>query len=350
MRQHNRGRDGGKAMLPLLAGLLGLGAAVALIAGYLWWPRSPGPATPGVAEPVRIATNTAYAGTCPILAARDQGFFTAEGITPVILSRSSGKASLEAVKHGEADIGTVADVPVMLAGLNREPVSVIATFFKGDKDHGIVARRDRGIVSVADLKGKRIGVTLNTSGHFALDALLNRASLAPEEVTMRNYKPEQLADALTRGEVDAIVTWEPFLSAAHQGLGNQAAIFYGQDVYTSLYNLAGMRDYLTRHPQTVERVLRAVDKGARFCTEQPDVARALVARESKGNPAALVAAWPTYRFGVVLDQGLILALEDEAQWAIKNRLTTAREVPNYLDHLYLAGLEAVLPSAVTVIH
>ncbi len=348
MRWHNRGRDGGKATLPLLAGLLGLGAA-ALVAGYLWWSQSSG-ATPVATESVRIATNTAYAGTCPILAARDQGFFASEGVAPVILSRSSGKAALEAVRRGEADIGTVADVPVMLAGLNREPVSVIATIFKGDKDHGIVARRDRGIASVADLKGKRIGVTLSTSGHFALDALLNRASLAPEEVTMRNYKPEELADALTRGDVDAIVTWEPFLSAAHKGLGDQATVFYGQDVYTSLYNLAGMRDYLTRHPQTVERLLRAVDKGARFCTEQPDAARALVARESKGNPAALVAAWPTYRFGVVLDQGLILALEDEAQWAIKNRLTTTHEVPNYLDHLYLAGLEAVLPNAVTVIH
>jgi len=52
----------------------------------------------------------------------------------------------------------------------------------------------------------------------------------------------------------------------------------------------------------------------------------------------------------MLDQSLVLALEDEARWAIKNKLTSKTKVPNYLNHIHLDALKSVAPSAVTIIH
>jgi NitT/TauT family transport system substrate-binding protein len=52
---------------------------------------------------------------------------------------------------------------------------------------------------------------------------------------------------------------------------------------------------------------------------------------------------------VTLPQALIIAMEDEARWRIENKLTDKTTVPNYLNFLYLDGLEAVSPEAVTVI-
>ncbi|UUZ64709.1 hypothetical protein LP414_22215 [Polaromonas sp. P1(28)-13] len=66
--------------------------------------------------------------------------------------------------------------------------------------------------------------------------------------------------------------------------------------------------------------------------------------------AELKALWPQYRFNVTLDQGLLLALEDESRWAIRNKLTDRTDMPNYLNHVYLDALKAVSPTAVTVIH
>jgi len=261
--------------------------------------------------------------------ARD--YFSDEGIQAQIQSHSSGKAAMDAVLQGKADMGTVADIPVMFAGLNKDPVAVIATIFDTEKDHGIVGRRDRGVDGAASLKGKRIGVTLNTSGHFMLDAFLNRQRLAPSEVSMRNYLPEELPGALARGEVDAIATWEPFLAASLRQQGGNGVAFYGQDVYESIYNVAAMRAYIAAHPETIRKILRALRRGAQYCAAAP-------------------VALPTYHFRVVLDQGLILALEDEARWAIKNRMSERADMPNYLDYMYLDGLETVRPSAVTIIH
>ncbi len=340
----------GRTRPALLAGLVLLGAIGALAVAYGWIQRTPASLPAGPLERVTIATNTPYVGTCPVLAARENGYFSAEGIQAVVQPHSSGKAAMEAVLKGQADLGTVADIPVMFAGLSDDPVTVIATIFKTERDHGVVGRRDRGVLTPASLKGKRIGVTLNTSGHFALDALLNRQKLASTEVSMLNFPPEQLFNALAHGDVDAVATWEPTLGALGTLLGSNGASFYAQDIYESLYNIAGMRRYVLAQPETVKKVLRALIRGAHFCADSPDAARTMFAASVKGDPLALKGAWPSYRFSVVLEQGLVLALEDEARWAIKNKLSTRAVIPNYLDYIYLDGLQSVAPAAVTIIH
>lgn len=331
-----------------LAGLL---VTVTLIAAfYIWLMQS----SPSVAklplEQIVIATNTEYVGTCSIVAAREQGYFAREGILVLIQSHSSGKAAMEAVLQGRANLGTVADIPVMFAGFDQKPVSVLATIFKTEKDHGIVGRKDRGILEPASLKGKRIGVTLSTSGHFTLSAFLNRQKLSAKDVTMVNYQPEEFADALVRGDVDAVASWEPFLNTMMGRLGSNGVAFYGKDVYESLYNVVAMRSYIAAHPDIVKKLLRALDLGSRFCNEKPEEARQLMSAVKKTDAKSADGSWASYRFEVGLDQGLLLALEDQARWAIKNKLTNKTVVPNYLDYIYLDGMESVKPAAVTIIH
>ena len=330
--------------------LAAIALLLALAAAAIWRFNARPAAPPGPVEVLRLAVNAAYVGSCPVLAAHTHGYFAREGIDARLQPYSSGKASLEAVLQGRADLGTVSDIPVVLASLKNRSVVIIASIFEAERDHGIVGRLDRGVSTPASLKGKRIGVTLGTSGQFTLDAFLNRQKLLPAEVTLRNYAPEQLAGALARGEIDAAAGWEPFLTGMTHAIAGKAAIFYGEDVYAGLFNVAGTDGYVRSHPATVRKVLRALIAGARFCQDEPDAARALFAKASASETARLQAAWHGYRFGVVLDQGLLLALEDEARWAIRNRLAERGDMPNFLDAVYLDGLEAVAPSAVTVIH
>ena len=333
-----------------MARLVVIALLLALVAVAIWQLNARPAAPPGPVEVLRLAVNAEYVGSCPVLAAHGQGHFAREGIDARLQPYSSGKASMEAVLQGKADLGTVSDIPVVLASLKNQSVVIIASIFEAERDHGIVGRLDRGVSTPASLKGKRIGVTLGTSGQFTLDAFLNRQKLLPAEVTLRNYAPEQLAGALARGEVDAAAGWEPFLTGMTYAIAGKAAIFYGEDVYAGLFNVAGTDGYVRSHPATVRKVLRALIAGARFCQDEPDAARALFAKASASETARLQAAWHGYRFGVVLDQGLLLALEDEARWAIRNRLAERGDMPNFLDAVYLDGLEAVAPSAVTVIH
>ncbi|MES2015584.1 MAG: NrtA/SsuA/CpmA family ABC transporter substrate-binding protein [Pseudomonadota bacterium] len=335
----------GKTAAIVLAGLLLLTAAGAL-AAYLT--RAPAPAA--ALETVIIAANTEYVGTCPVTVAQQKGYFEAAGVKAVIQQHNSGKSSFEAAFSGKADLATTADIPIMLAGMNDVPVAVIATFFKTEHDHGIVARRDRGIDGPASLKGKTVGVTVGSSGHFVLDAFLSRQHLAGTDVTLKNLKPAEFAGAMARGEVDAIATWEPFLDNLLTQLNGNGVVFYGEEIYEIPYSLAGKRDYVMRHTELMKKVLRAMARGVHDCTNEPEASRAIMASVLKIDTSKWQSRWPTYRFKLALDQGLILALEDEARWAVSTKLVPARPMPNFLDAMYLDPMLAVAPAVVTVIH
>ena len=55
-----------------------------------------------------------------------------------------------------------------------------------------------------------------------------------------------------------------------------------------------------------------------------------------------------FQFRLSLDQPILVSLEDEARWAIRNKLTDVTKVPNYLDYIYTDALKAVKPGAVTI--
>ncbi|MYM73400.1 ABC transporter substrate-binding protein, partial [Duganella sp. FT134W] len=308
------------------------------------------PPAPPAEVALTIATNTAYVGACPVMAAQRQGYFAAQRLRVTLQPHSSGKQALEAVLSRQAELATVADIPVVLAALDGRPVQILATIFRTGRDHGLVARRDRGIHSGADLRGKRIGVTLATSGHFALEVWLNRQRLDTADVTLVNYAPAALLPALAGGAVDAISGWDPFLDSAQQALGAGALRFSDADVYQSIYNMVALAGYLRQQPQTAVRLLRALDQGEQFCRRHPQQAMAFLAGLSPAGRAAVLAAWPAHHFGLELDQSLLLALEDQARWAIKNGLGASRQVPNFLDYVATDALQAVRPAEVTILY
>ncbi|WP_343732899.1 NrtA/SsuA/CpmA family ABC transporter substrate-binding protein [Duganella sp.] len=330
-----------------------LAAGAVLVAGLaigIWLGWRPAVSAPPALESLVIATNTDYLGACPVVAARDQGYFRAQQLHVQLQPHSSGKQALGAMLSRQADMATVADIPIAFAALSGTPVQVFGTIFRTSQDHGVVARRDHGIRQAADLKGKLIGVTLGTSGHFALEVFLNRLHLDTDDVQLRNYPPDRLMPALLAGEVDAVSAWEPFLGLAEQRLGATALRFSGQDIYESIYNMVAPSAYLRQHPQTAVRLLRALEQGERYCREHPAAASAFLKQLTPEGRKALLATWPSHHFGLELDQSLLLVLEDQSRWAIKQGLSSANKVPNFLDYIYLDGMKAVNPAEVTVIY
>ena len=327
-----------------------LAVAAVLAASYAWVARTPPQQPAGLPEPVTIAVNSRYTGTGLVFVAHAKGYFAKEGLNVTLLPYTTGKDALDVALEGRANLATVADIPIMFAVTKGEPVSVIATIATVEKDPGIIGRKDKGILTLASLRGKRIGVTLGTSGHFVLDAFLIRQQLSTDDVTLRDLQPQELADALLQGDVDAVAIWEPYLGALRAQLGANGMIFYSEGIYELPFTIAGTRDYVVSHPETIQKLLRALVGAERFYREELDAARQIIAGAINERLENLQEVWPTYRFDVALNQSLLLVLEDETRWAIKNKLTARPDMPNYLNYLYLDGLKTVKPEAVTVIH
>ncbi|MGH6678505.1 MAG: ABC transporter substrate-binding protein, partial [Bradyrhizobium sp.] len=59
------------------------------------------------------------------------------------------------------------------------------------------------------LKGKSIGVTFGTTGHYFIARYLGKLGLAPKDVNLVNLAPGDREQAFLRGDVAAVVTWPP---------------------------------------------------------------------------------------------------------------------------------------------
>ena len=58
---------------------------------------------------------------------------------------------------------------------------------------------------------------------------------------------------------------------------------------------------------------------------------------------------PQHRFSLSLNQTLVVAMKDEAQWLIDSRLTNERTIPDFVSYMYTDALKAVKPDSVNII-
>jgi sulfonate transport system substrate-binding protein len=323
-------------------------ALLALIAGYfLIRPRAEHP-SPGPPEKTTIAYS---ATTDSVLAevAQMQGYFLQEGLEVTDHKHPFGKPALEEVLAGKADFATVAETPVMLAIMKGAKISIIATIQTANRVNAIVARKDTGILAPEDLKGRKIGVTPGTTADYFMDTFLAVHEIARQQMTVVDLKPEQMGEALARGEVDAVSVFMPLPIQVQEKLGGRATVFYDENIYTSMFNVVATQKLIREHPGRVRKLLRSLIKAEEFVGRNPAEAQKMVADFSRTDPALVREVWPNYSYRVRLDQSLVLALEEETRWAVKGRLVGPDATPDYLDYMYLEGLESLRPKSVRIL-
>ena len=278
-----------------------------------------------------------------------KGFFRKQGLDVTPHFHSTGKAALDEVLAGTADYATVAGTPLTSAIMSGKEIAITATIQSSNRTNVILARKDKGIHTPKDLKGRRIAASLGTSAEYFLDAFLATHGVARKEVEVVDLKPEEIAEALVRGVIDAASTWHPILNQGQQKLGEKGITFYAEEIYTQTFNLTATREQVRSYPARVERMLLALIEAEEFARRNPGEAQKTISNFRQADLAVLGAVWAGNTFAVTLDQPLLLALEDESQWAMKKELTSAREVPNYLRHIYFDGLKTVKPEAVRIL-
>lgn len=275
-----------------------------------------------------------------------KGYFAAEGLEVQPLIHTFGKAALQSVLDDKADFATVAETPIMFNVLNGEKLFVLANIEASGMNNAIVARKDAGIAVAADLPGKRVGFTPGTTSDFFLDSILTANSLTRQAIQPVALKPEEMQAAILDKRVDAVSTWNYPLTEIKRQLGANGLVIFDRDIYTETFNLAARQDFVQRRPETVKRLLRAVVKAENFVAQHPEEAQEILATATKIDKELVRAVWSAFNYRVVLNQSLIITLEDETRWAMKNKQTKQTEMPDYRDFIHVDSLRAVKPDAV----
>jgi aliphatic sulfonates family ABC transporter substrate-binding protein len=307
-----------------------------------------GPKAPQQLEKIVLGTQ-AVIHLSPVWIAEKKGYFKEEGLNVEIREFDSGRASLQALLNDKSiDLTTVSQVPVVFNSFKRNDFAIIGGVVYSDKDNKVLVRQDRGIRAPEDLKGKTVGITAGSSSHFFLSLFLTYHQMPMSDVKIVDLEPSRLSQALTQGQVDAIVTWEPFIYNTSKALGNKALVLFSQGLYREDIYLVARKEFIKKRPEILKRFLNAIEKGEGFILKNKKEAQELVEQRLKIDREMVAATWDDFYFRLFLDQSILISLEDQARWAIRNRLTDAGKVPNYLDYIYPDVLRAVNPGAVSI--
>jgi ABC-type nitrate/sulfonate/bicarbonate transport system substrate-binding protein len=324
-------------------------AALALILGFYLLPPHEDPKPAGPPEQVTIAYSATTDNAVLAEVAQVQGYYLQEGLQATAHLHPYGKLALQEVLEGKADFAVVAETPVMLAIMNGARISLVATVQTATRANAIVARKDRGILVPGDLKGRRIAVTSGTTADYFMDTFLALHEIARKDMTVIDLKPGQMAAALAGGEVDAVSVFMPFPILVQKKLGARAVAFYDENVYTSMFSVVATQKFLRENPGKVRKLLRALIRAEKFVGLHPEQAQRMIADLGPTDLALVREIWPNYRYAVKLEQSLVLALEDETLWAVKEGLVGKGKMPDYLEYIYLEGLESIKPKAVRIL-
>ncbi len=298
--------------------------------------------------PVEKITLAAYAGETGALVyvAEDQGYFEENGLEVTIKDYESGKAAADALIDGEADIATAADFVFVSNSFDHADLRVFGTVATAEVKE-LVARKDKGITTIDDLIGKKIGVTKKSGGEFALGRFLIFNALSYEDVELVDLKPSEIVEAVLNGDIDAGFTWDPNVYDIKEELGDNATSWPGgQDFY---FVLLTKEDWIKNNPAAAERFIKSVLEAEDYIKDNSEEAKEFVKDRFDYDSAYIDYSWPNQEFAVCLEQAMLIAFEDQARWKIKQGLTDATEVPNYLYYIYMDALEEVKPEAIGII-
>jgi ABC-type nitrate/sulfonate/bicarbonate transport system substrate-binding protein len=133
------------------------------------------------------------------------------------------------MRKGEVDIVVgAAEWPLVRRAFEKERICAIGNIDKSELIY-LIGRKDRGIEKVTDLKGKRVGTTSGTVSEFHFGRFLDLHGMNLHDVTIVDVKtPEEWVNAVVNGDIDAVVTGQPYVNSIKDRLGSNAVVWPGE--------------------------------------------------------------------------------------------------------------------------
>lgn len=287
---------------------------------------APSAATAQAGSPLAIHGNRQTIEIAPVLLAADAYYGAPVSVTAGGIPNLVGEVGAPGFSDpGQADLATNAETQLLRYSVQHPGLRIVLGVSEGL--YRIVARRSAGIASVADLKGKRVATIEQTSSGYFLDRMLRRAGLTFDDIEARPIVPlSGMTDALRKGEVDAVVIWEPESEKSARALGDDLVEFDGTGVYRELFNLNTTAEKLA-DPATRKRIVRFVravlDAGQAIASDARRAKRLVVAAGGFA-PQDVEDSWSHHRFEPGMPNDLLDVMAEEEQWLAARDKRSAR--------------------------
>jgi NitT/TauT family transport system substrate-binding protein len=189
----------------------------------------PAPAKP----PLRIGFSD-WPGWTAFEIGIQKGWFKDEGVD-VKFDWFEYAPSMEAFAAGKVDAVMMTMGDALVTGApGARSLAILITDYSNGNDM-IVAKK--GITSLKQLKGKKVGLETGLVEHLMLTKGLEKVGLKIGDVTLVNVPTHQTAQTLASGNVDAIGAWQPNAGQALKAVAGSKSIFTSSDLPGLIYDL-----------------------------------------------------------------------------------------------------------------
>ncbi|WP_424631505.1 ABC transporter substrate-binding protein [Bradyrhizobium sp. SYSU BS000235] len=218
----------------------------------------------------------------PFIAASAKDLFREEDLAVTIDSANGSEDAIARVASGASDIA-LADINALIRYRDKDHTSPIKAIFVlyNKAPYAMIARKSRGIKSMADLEGKTIGLVDGDPAVGLWPAVAHRNHIDLAKVKAEKINAAVREPMLSAGQLDA-VTGFSFLSAItlrDRGVpANDLAILRFADFGCLVYGHALIVNpaFAAKNPEAVKAFLRATVSGVRIAIKDPELAIDLV--------------------------------------------------------------------------
>ena len=235
--------------------------------------------------PLRVGTSL-WPGYEPLHLAATLGYFEAENIQ--LVDSTSPHGSIQGLRNGDLDAVALTMDEVLLLLDQKVPLKVVLVFDFSNGGDAIIARSD--INSLAELKGKRVGLESTALGSYMLSRALEQQGMVLSDVEKSYLKVSGHRQALELGRVDAVVTFDPVRSQL-LSTGNRE-LFSSRDIPHEIVDvLAVQQSFLQQHPQRVRELINGWYQALDYFSAQPQAAAEIIGKRLQQTPAEVLAGF-----------------------------------------------------------
>jgi len=163
-----------------------------------------------------------WIGYAPLYIAEANGYFENYGINPTLtINEDESTYAAAMFSKSVSSLGQVLDREI-ISYASGTPEEVLLAMDESTGGDGLVACAE--IQSIEDLKGKTVGLDTSSTAYFFFLTILDSVGMTKDDVNIIDMDSDFTGPAFIAGEIDAAVTWEPFLSTAGEREGGHLLV------------------------------------------------------------------------------------------------------------------------------
>lgn len=187
--------------------------------------------------------------------AQQEGLFKKHELDVRINTGPSGSAMVAFLVNGQIESAFGSEI-AGVANHNLDPnVVVVAQATRLVRWIAVVGRN---LDTLDQLKGKKVGIARGSGGEVFWLAMIDKLKLNPADYTVVNVEAPEMVAALERGNIDAYVVWEPWVTRGLAAIKNTKVLRTQEGILEQGVYVYMNRGWIQKNPAPAEAFIRAL--------------------------------------------------------------------------------------------